>query len=97
MYLYIASYYIFHLSTKAIGVRAKDGKETYPKSNALSIEIIARKVMGIQGTMPSNTARKGRAKSRLLGRSLGDGLTMLTMNQEKNSATAGHVMDLGEK
>ena len=63
VYLYVSCYYIFNLSTYGKSVRGSNGKETWPDSTALSIEIIARKLLGIQGTLPKNTSRKGKADS----------------------------------
>ena len=96
IYLYVAYYFLFNLSTKGEGVTSATGKIQYPDSNALTIELLARKVMGIQGSLPRNTPKNQRAKSRQLSQRLGDGQTILAMNQEKNTALAGHVMELGE-
>ena len=97
LYLYVALYYVFNIDTRGSPVPNASGSPArYPNSNALSIELLARKVMGLQGSLPRNTPKNLRQKSRHISRCLGDGYCIMVMNQEKNSAKAGHVMDLQE-
>ena len=66
------------------------------KANTFSMELLARTILGIQGSLSRNMPRAVIAKSRLLSRRIGYAHTVLRMNEEKNTPAAGHVLGPAE-